>query len=92
MSLYKKINCLMKLTFFVGTLVLSPVMANVNIYADNNMDLAKHNKDYRTFYGDSRVVYGNFKDSFDADSVIYVAGNQFMVKRLMSNGNKSIYH
>ncbi len=40
---------------------------------------AGHNKDYRTFYRDGRVDYGKIGDSYTADLVLYLAGNQFMV-------------
>ena len=37
------------------------------------------NKDYRTIYQDGRVDYGKIGDSYKADLVLYLAGNQFMV-------------
>ena len=37
-----------------------------------------HEKDYRTF-SDEGVTYGAIGDSHNADLVIYLAGNQFMV-------------
>ena len=37
------------------------------------------NKDYRTIYQDGRVDYGKIGDSYTADLVMYLAGNQFMV-------------
>ncbi|WES30789.1 molybdate ABC transporter substrate-binding protein [Varunaivibrio sulfuroxidans] len=37
------------------------------------------NKDYRTYYQDGRIEYGNIGDSYNADLVLYLAGNQFMV-------------
>lgn len=37
------------------------------------------NKDYRTFHADGRVDYGKIGDSYTADLVLYLAGNQFMV-------------
>jgi len=40
---------------------------------------AGHNKDYRTFHADGRVDYGKIGDSYTADLVLYLAGNQFMV-------------
>lgn len=40
---------------------------------------AEHNKDYRTFYPDGKIEYGGVSDSYTADLVMYLAGNQFMV-------------
>jgi ABC-type molybdate transport system substrate-binding protein len=40
---------------------------------------AGHNKDYRTFHADGRIDYGKIGDSYTADLVLYLAGNQFMV-------------
>jgi len=38
-----------------------------------------HNQDYRTFNAGGDVEYGNIGDSYTADLVMYLAGNQFMV-------------
>lgn len=35
--------------------------------------------DYRTFYTGGNIEYGQIKDSYSADLVMYLAGNQFMV-------------
>jgi ABC-type molybdate transport system substrate-binding protein len=35
--------------------------------------------DYRTFHADGGIDYGNIGDSYTADLVMYLAGNQFMV-------------
>ena len=40
---------------------------------------AGHNKDYRTFHAGNKVEYGNIGDSYTAELVLYLAGNQFMV-------------
>jgi len=40
---------------------------------------AGHGKDYRTFHTDGRVEYGSIENSYTADLVMYLAGNQFMV-------------
>ena len=40
---------------------------------------AGHNKDYRTFHADGRIDYGKIGDSYTAELVMYLAGNQFMV-------------
>jgi len=40
---------------------------------------AGHGKDYRTFHANGEVEYGSVEDSYTADLVMYLAGNQFMV-------------
>ncbi len=40
---------------------------------------AGHGADYRTFHNDGTVVMGAIGDSYTADLVMYLAGNQFMV-------------
>ncbi|HHH45211.1 MAG TPA: ABC transporter substrate-binding protein [Gammaproteobacteria bacterium] len=35
--------------------------------------------DYRTFHADGHITYGDIADSYHADLVMYLAGNQFMV-------------
>ena len=40
---------------------------------------AGHDNDYRTFHQDGKISYGNIGDSYSADLVMYLAGNQFMV-------------
>ena len=40
---------------------------------------AGHSMDYRTFLQDGKVEYGDIGDSYSADLVMYLAGNQFMV-------------
>ena len=42
-------------------------------------DSAGLGHDYRTFYTDGEVKYGEIGDSYTADLVMYLAGNQFMV-------------
>jgi len=42
-------------------------------------DDAGHGADYRTFHSDGKVVMGAIGDSYTADLVMYLAGNQFMV-------------
>lgn len=43
------------------------------------MAAGSENNDYRTFYQDGRIEYGNISDSYNAGLVLYLAGNQFMV-------------
>lgn len=40
---------------------------------------AGHSNDYRTFHQGGKVDYGQIGDSYSADLVMYLAGNQFMV-------------
>ncbi len=40
---------------------------------------AGHGKDYRTFLQNGETRYGEIGDSYTADLVLYLAGNQFMV-------------
>lgn len=47
-------------------------------YASPKAD-AGHGADYRTFNSKGTVAYGQIKDSYSADLVMYLAGNQFMV-------------
>jgi ABC-type molybdate transport system substrate-binding protein len=42
-------------------------------------DDADHGKDYRTFHANGEIEYGSIGDSYTADLVLYLAGNQFMV-------------
>ncbi|NOY67271.1 MAG: ABC transporter substrate-binding protein [Gammaproteobacteria bacterium] len=51
-------------------LISSPLMAE----KDAGLD-----KDYRTFYTGGKIEYGKIGDSYNADLVVYLAGNQFMV-------------
>jgi hypothetical protein len=40
---------------------------------------AGHGKDYRTFHAGGDIDYGLIENSYTADLVMYLAGNQFMV-------------
>jgi len=40
---------------------------------------AGHGKDYRTFHSNGEIDYGSIENSYSADLVMYLAGNQFMV-------------
>jgi len=42
---------------------------------------AGHGKDFRTFHVDGKIDYGKIGDSYTADLVMYLAGNQFMVMK-----------
>ena len=41
--------------------------------------------DYRTFHSNGKIDYGNIGDSYTADLVMYLAGNQFMVMEDLIN-------
>ena len=56
-------------TFIAALALTSPAMAQEN---------ADHNNDYRTFTSGG-IAYGQIGDSYTADLVMYLAGNQFMV-------------
>ena len=53
----------------------APVKADVPAKSKD----AGHGKDYRTFHTSGEVEYGSVEDSYTADLVMYLAGNQFMV-------------
>ena len=42
---------------------------------------AGHGHDYRTFHADGKIDFGKIGDSYTADLVMYLAGNQFMVMK-----------
>ena len=65
----KKLIQLLTVVFFAGLVT--------QVTADT--DDAGHGKDYRTFHTDGAVEYGAIENSYTADLVMYLAGNQFMV-------------
>ncbi len=46
---------------------------------DSKKKDAGHGHDYRTFMTNGDIKYGQISDSYDAELVMYLAGNQFMV-------------
>jgi len=44
-------------------------------------DDAGEGHDYRTFHSNGKIDYGNIADSYKADLVMYLAGNQFMAMK-----------
>ncbi|MEJ2686806.1 MAG: substrate-binding domain-containing protein [Gammaproteobacteria bacterium] len=66
-----KIKCL-------GVLAAVP-LALLATSAVQGAGKAGQGHDYRTFHANDRIVYGNIADSYKADLVMYLAGNQFMV-------------
>ena len=64
-------------TFVITSLVLMSFLLNSgNSWAKKD---AGHGHDYRTFYVNGEIDYGKVSDSYKADLVMYLAGNQFMV-------------
>lgn len=66
----------MKQGFFGLTLILLAMGMTNSAVAESD---AGHNNDYRTFHQNGKIDYGIIGDSYSADLVMYLAGNQFMV-------------
>lgn len=69
----------MKTSGYGGALLaalFTAVVLTVPAYAAED---AGHNKDYRTFHTGNKIEYGKIGDSYTAELVLYLAGNQFMV-------------
>ena len=62
-----------------GALLAALFTVVVSTHPVSAAEDAGHNKDYRTFHPGNKVEYGNIGDSYTADLVLYLAGNQFMV-------------
>ena len=59
---------------------LAPVaFAAASLIAAGALAQDAQNKDYRTVHASGKIDYGKIGDSFTADLVLYLAGNQFMV-------------
>jgi len=58
-----------------GMLTVAIVLPATSQAAEND----GHNNDYRTFHQGGKIDYGKIGDSYTADLVLYLAGNQFMV-------------
>ena len=68
-------------TFKMGlqlSMAMILMMAGMNTAVHAAKD-AGHGHDYRTFHADGKIDYGNIADSYNANLVMYLAGNQFMV-------------
>lgn len=63
---------------FAAALCFIFVTATTHVFAEKPGG-AGHGKDYRTFHTSGVVEYGSIEDSYTADLVMYLAGNQFMV-------------
>ncbi len=62
------------------TMALAPVFVGNQVLAAGEEEAdAGHGADYRTFHADGNIEMGNIGDSYKADLVMYLAGNQFMV-------------
>jgi ABC-type molybdate transport system substrate-binding protein len=61
--------------------VLATALAPIALFGTMAMAAkdAGHGHDYRTFHVDGKIDLGNIGDSYKADLVMYLAGNQFMV-------------
>ena len=70
MRVSKRVLTTMFAMSIAPAVMVKPVMA-----ADDEAS----NHDYRTFYSDGKVEIGKIGDSYKADLVMYLAGNQFMV-------------
>ncbi|MGD8569781.1 MAG: substrate-binding domain-containing protein [Gammaproteobacteria bacterium] len=75
MTLLKKI----KILVIVG--VTAFIATNAALATE---DAGQH-RDYRTFYTNGDIKYGQIADSFNADLVMYLAGNQFMAMQELIN-------
>jgi ABC-type molybdate transport system substrate-binding protein len=62
--------------FAVGALLAGCASTGIGDAYDG---AAGHDKDYRTFHATGKIDYGRIGDSYTADLVMYLAGNQFMV-------------
>lgn len=67
--------------FFVPLRLLLLGIAAIFISSQSYAQLkeAGHGHDYRTFHQNGQIDYGVISDSYSADLVMYLAGNQFMV-------------
>lgn len=61
-----------------AALILLPTLLITSLNTQAAVD-AGQGHDYRTFHSDGKIDYGNIGDSYTADLVMYLAGNQFMV-------------
>ncbi len=72
----------MKTVTSVFIFLFSTAMAGVALAETED---AGHGADYRTFHAGGEVDYGNIGDSYTAELVMYLAGNQFMVMEELIN-------
>jgi ABC-type molybdate transport system substrate-binding protein len=70
---------------FLGFVAAALLIANGAFAEAGKKKDAGHGKDYRTFHQVGKVDFGKVGDSFTADLVLYLAGNQFMVMEELIN-------
>jgi len=63
------------------TVILAGLVTQAPAKEPAHQDDAGHGKDYRTFHANGEVEFGAIEDSYTADLVMYLAGNQFMVMK-----------
>lgn len=68
-----------QLLFPVGLLILGLIAVAYTSSSQAEKKAAGHGHDYRTFHQNGQIDYGYIDDSYSADLVMYLAGNQFMV-------------
>lgn len=61
------------------TILLSAAGISFAVACVSNAADVGHGADYRTFNSEGTITYGQIKDSYTSDLVMYLAGNQFMV-------------
>ena len=64
-------------TFLAGIVAAAALSFSGSLLAAED---AGHGKDYRTFHAGGEIEYGSIEDSYTSDLVMYLAGNQFMVR------------
>ncbi len=69
----------MKPRKLLALLAATTLLLTAPTMATQGKDSAGHGHDYRTFHADGHITYGKIGDSYTADLVMYLAGNQFMV-------------
>ena len=63
---------------YIKVLCIIVFTATINPVAAKTGD-AGHGNDYRTFHAGGEIEYGSIENSYSAELVMYLAGNQFMV-------------
>lgn len=79
MTISKKLRLKQLLPSLVMAALVPGLVNTAAAAAAAQDDEAGHEKDYRTFHSDGKVDFGKVGDSYSADLVMYLAGNQFMV-------------
>lgn len=63
---------------YTQPLFAAVILAASSLTTTQAAEDAGHSNDYRTFHSDGNISYGHIEDSYSADLVMYLAGNQFM--------------